>query len=152
MPCRFYTLRSVTKLAEECPSGISPTAEDNEAGIDAEEARRQSGASAEASHKVDTLSLIAIASRICSMSPHRRGRHTGFMCDALSIGRVVVQVAALDLARSAYDVLANIQADVEVDAQHSWSGLDAAAAKGGAENSQKRRKRKRLGVNPLQHP
>ena len=70
MPCRFYTLRSVAKLAEECPAGIPPTAEDNEAGVDAEEARRQSGASAEASHKVDTLCGIVIVSKFCSMSPH----------------------------------------------------------------------------------
>ncbi len=57
-------------------------------------------------------------------------------------------MAALDLARSAYDVLANIHPGAEVDAQHSWSGADAAAAKGQSENAQKRRKRKRLEVMP----
>ena len=153
MPCRFYTLRSVTKLAEEYSAGMPPIGEGNEAGLDAEEARRQTGARAEAPQKVNILSVCHHFLQDFPLFPHTEGVDIQrFACHALRVGRAVLQVAASDLARSAYDLLANVQADVEVDPQHSWCGLDAAAAKGGAESSQKRRKRKRLEVIPLQSP
>ena len=56
------------------------------------------------------------------------------------------QVTQQDLARSIYDVLSNIPAlaGKEETPLTSWCGADAAAARGGAENPQKRRKRRRL--------
>lgn len=56
------------------------------------------------------------------------------------------QVTHQDLARSIYDMLSNIPALLPEEATPlpSWCGSDAAAARGGAENPQKRRKRRRL--------
>lgn len=63
------------------------------------------------------------------------------------------QVTGPDLARSIYDVLANIPAlsAEEGTPLTSWCGAEAAAARGGAENAQKRRKRRRLEAQVL-HP
>lgn len=49
--------------------------------------------------------------------------------------------------RCMYDVLANVPPEFDADALKSWCGADTAAARGGVESSQKRRKRKRLEVH-----
>ena len=136
---RFYTLRSLAKVAGRGAAAEASAAQNSDEQQEADQHERAASGSQASTSAAKVRMVIYLKSwRVKRQHPMEH------------LSRCM-QVSGPDLARAVYDVLSNIpgewcQEGAEGTQPLPWCGANAAAPSGAAESAQTRRKRKRLGA------